>query len=148
MAGAGREATGRKPRGGCVRDRITRPQTPVGCAGKQGCTGHQHGISPCKGHLQGNSVALRPISPAGCSGRSLLVPRGGVCLPSRFSPTFCDPPGSSVHGILQASVLEWVAISSSRRSSQASNPHLLPLLYCHVGSLTLMPPGKPWWRGA
>ena len=38
-------------------------------------------------------------------------------------PTLCDPmdcslPGSSVHGILQASVLEWVAISFSRGSSQ------------------------------
>ena len=36
--------------------------------------------------------------------------------------TLCDPmdyspPGSSVHGILQARVLEWVAISSSRGSS-------------------------------
>ena len=30
----------------------------------------------------------------------------------------CSPPGSSVHGILQAKVLEWVAISSSRGSSQ------------------------------
>ena len=30
----------------------------------------------------------------------------------------CSPPGSSVHGIFQASVLEWVAISFSRRSSQ------------------------------
>ena len=34
----------------------------------------------------------------------------------------CDPmnyslPGSSVHGILQARILEWVAISSSRGSS-------------------------------
>ena len=28
-----------------------------------------------------------------------------------------SPPGSSVHGIFQASVLEWVAIFSSRRSS-------------------------------
>ena len=36
-------------------------------------------------------MALRPISPAGCSGRSLLVPRGGACLPSGFSPTLCDP---------------------------------------------------------
>ena len=26
----------------------------------------------------------------------------------------CSPPGSSVHGILQARILEWVAISSSR----------------------------------
>ena len=36
-------------------------------------------------------------------------------------PTLCDlmdcsPPGSSVHGILQARILEWVAISSSRDS--------------------------------
>ena len=37
--------------------------------------------------------------------------------------TFCDsmdcsPPGSSVHGILQARILEWVAIPFSRGSSQ------------------------------
>ena len=30
----------------------------------------------------------------------------------------CSPPGSSVHGILQAGILEWVAMSSSRGSSQ------------------------------
>ena len=30
----------------------------------------------------------------------------------------CSPPGSSVHGISQAKILEWVAISSSRGSSQ------------------------------
>ena len=34
-------------------------------------------------------------------------------------PTLCDPvdcslPGSSLHGILQARILEWVAISFSR----------------------------------
>ena len=38
-------------------------------------------------------------------------------------PTLCDPmdcslPGSSVHGILQARIMEWVAIPFSRRSSQ------------------------------
>ena len=38
-------------------------------------------------------------------------------------PTLCDPmncslPGSSIHGILQARVLEWVAISFSRGSSR------------------------------
>ena len=32
-------------------------------------------------------------------------------------PMDCSPPGSSVHGILQARILEWVAISSSRGSS-------------------------------
>ena len=32
-------------------------------------------------------------------------------------PMDCSPPGSSVHGISQARVLEWVAISFSRGSS-------------------------------
>ena len=34
------------------------------------------------------------------------------------NPMDCSPPGSSVQGILQARILEWVAISSSRASSQ------------------------------
>ena len=33
-------------------------------------------------------------------------------------PLDCSPPGSSVHGILQARILEWAAISFSRGSSQ------------------------------
>ena len=38
---------------------------------------------------------------------------------AQSSPTLCDPidcspPGSSVHGILQARILEWIAMSSSR----------------------------------
>ena len=33
-------------------------------------------------------------------------------------PVDCSPPGSSVHGIFQVRVLEWVAISFSRGSSQ------------------------------
>ena len=44
-------------------------------------------------------------------------------LVARLCPTFCDPMdysprGPSVHGILQARILEWVAISFSRGSSQ------------------------------
>ena len=34
----------------------------------------------------------------------------------------CSPPSSSVHGILQARILEWLAISFSRGSSQPRNP--------------------------
>ena len=33
------------------------------------------------------------------------------------NPMDCSPPGSSVHGILQARILEWVAMPSSRGSS-------------------------------
>ena len=34
------------------------------------------------------------------------------------NPTDCSPTGSSIHGILQATILEWVAMPSSRGSSQ------------------------------
>ena len=42
-------------------------------------------------------------------------------------PTLCDPmdcslPGSSVHGIFQTRVLEWVAISFSKGSSLPRDP--------------------------
>jgi len=40
-----------------------------------------------------------------------------LCL-TLCNPMDCSPPGSSVHGILQASILEWVEISFSRGSSQ------------------------------
>ena len=36
--------------------------------------------------------------------------------PTLCDPMECNPPGSSVHGILQSRILEWVAISFSRRS--------------------------------
>ena len=39
------------------------------------------------------------------------------CL-SLCDPMDCSPPGSSVHGILQARILEWVAVSLSRGSSE------------------------------
>ena len=45
-----------------------------------------------------------------------------VCAHTQWCPTLCDPmdcslPGSSVYGILQARILEWVAIPFSRGSS-------------------------------
>ena len=54
-----------------------------------------------------------------CSGHSGAV----LCLVAQLYLTLCNPmdsspPGSSVHGILQAKMLEWVAIPSSRGSSQ------------------------------
>ena len=71
-----------------------------------------------------------------------------ACMLSRFShvqlcdPMKCSPPGSSVHGILQARILEWVAISFSRGSSLCRDP-LLSLPRWQAGSLPLVPPGKP-----
>ena len=60
-------------------------------------------------------------------------------------PMDCSLPGFSVHGILQARILEWVAMYTSRGSSQQeSNPYLLCLLHRQEGSLPLAPPGKPF----
>ena len=38
--------------------------------------------------------------------------------PTLFDPLDCSPPGSSVHGMLQARILEWVVMPSSKGSSQ------------------------------
>ena len=47
---------------------------------------------------------------------NLIIFHARSC-PTLCNPLGCNPPGSSVHGISQARILEWVAISSSRGSS-------------------------------
>ena len=42
-------------------------------------------------------------------------------------------------GVLQARILEWVVMPSSRGSSQGSNPCLLPLLHCRQTAITAEP---------
>ena len=42
--------------------------------------------------------------------------------PTLCDPVDCNPPGSSVHGILQARMLEWVGVPSSRGSHKAPSP--------------------------
>ena len=61
------------------------------------------------------------------------------------NPLDCSPTGSSVLGTFQTRILEWVAISYSRRSllTQGLNPCLLCLLHCRQ-ILTAGPPRKPW----
>ena len=56
------------------------------------------------------------------SGGSWSIKKVVCVLVAKLCLTLCDPmdcslPGSSVHGILQASILGWVAIPSSRGSS-------------------------------
>ena len=75
-----------------------------------------------------------------------------VCSAAQPCPTLCDPmdysrPRSSVYGIPQARILEWVTISFLRGSSpqgifptQGSYPYLL---HWQAGSLPVAPPGKP-----
>ena len=74
---------------------------------------------------------------------------GDVCLATKLCPTLChsmdcSPPGSSVHGISQARILEWVAISSFRGSSQPRNwTHMSGGSCLSRQILYPEPPGKP-----
>ena len=64
--------------------------------------------------------------------------------PTLRDPMDCSPPGSSVHGILQARILEWVAMPFSR---DLPNPGIEPVsLVCpalQADSLPLVPSGRP-----
>ena len=53
---------------------------------------------------------------------SVLHARSLQSCPLFCNPMDCRPPGSSVHGILQAISLEWAAMPSSRGSSQPRDP--------------------------
>ena len=62
------------------------------------------------------------------------------------NPIDCSSPGSSVHGVSQVRLLEWVAISSSRGSSWPRDWTCISHISCIAGFFTNEPPGKPWFR--
>ena len=74
---------------------------------------------------------VRPLFLASCC---VLTRQKKKVSVSRFViPTLCDlidcsPPGSSVHGILQARIQKWVAISFSRGSSGPRDHTLVPCI--------------------
>jgi len=66
-----------------------------------------------------------------------------ICLPLLFIKNLmdCSLPGSSVHGILQASIQEWVVIPFSRGEEDVPNPGIEPR--SPALQLSSEPPGKP-----
>ena len=64
-----------------------------------------------------------------------------VC-PTLCNPMDCSLPGSSVHGISQAKILEWVAVSFSRGSSEPRDWTPFPALA--GGFFTTEPSGKAY----
>ena len=66
---------------------------------------------------------------------------------SNSDPMDCSPPGSSVHGMFQARVMEWVAISCSR-PTQGLNLYLLCPLHWQADSLPLSHLGSPQLIGS
>ena len=73
-----------------------------------------------------------------------------VCLVAKlcltlYDLTDCSAPGSFVHGVLQAKILGWVAISFSRGSSRPrEQTKSLASPALAKGFVTTPPPGKPY----
>ena len=59
-------------------------------------------------------------------------------------PMDCSPPGSSVRGLSQARILEWVAISFSKGLSRPRDQTHVSLVFCTAGrSFSAELEGKP-----
>ena len=79
--------------------------------------------------------------------RNHLEVKGKV---TQLCSTLCDPmnyslPGSSVHGVFQIRILEWVAISFSKESFPPRDRTMSPEL--QADSLPSEPPGNPLYHG-
>ena len=77
-----------------------------------------------------------------------MLSRLVVTFPPQWCPTLCDPidhspPGSSVHGILQARILEWTAIPFSRESSQTRDRTQVSCTACRF--FTIWATGKSFF---
>ena len=93
------------------------------------------------GWMKVRQVSSRfPLSP-------LLMCMLMLC-PNLGDPMDCSPLGSSVHGMFQAIILEWLAISVSRGSSQPRDWTYVSFLSCIVRQILFhctiweAPPGK------
>ena len=86
------------------------------------------------------SLASTTIPGTRCSINARLVAQSCLTL---CNLNDCSLPGASVYGILQARILEWVATSSSKRSSQpriwtcvsyvSCTSRWVPFHWCHLG---------------
>ena len=90
------------------------------------------GALPTRSAKGGSKVELWERGPL--NGTVLVSKKEQKVVSDSCNPVDCSPPGSSVHGILQARILEWVAISFSRGTSQ---PTALAGRFC-----TTEPPGR------
>ena len=103
--------------------------------------------------IPGTVTPLAPLSMGffrqeNYSGFPFPSPKVSV-LASQLCPTLCypvdySPPGSSVHGILQAKILEWIPIPSSRGLSQ---PRDRTGVSCITGRFFTVWPTQKWkWK--
>ena len=114
--------------------RLLCPWNSTGKIPGVGCHFLLQGIFP----TQGSCIARQSLPPE--------PPGNPIAAAAKLHPTLCDPMdcsllGSSVHGILQARILESVAVPFSRGFSQPGLEPTSPTLL--VDSSLSEPPGKP-----
>ena len=74
----------------------------------------------------------------------MCLSSGAKLYPTLWDPMDCSPPGSSVHGISQARILQWVAISFSRDLPDSGIEPATPVSPVLAGGFfTAEPRGKP-----
>ena len=94
------------------------------------CNGHLWFAKYCFSWIDGWKICVR-----------CMLMNVQLCL-TLCDPMDCSPPGSPVHGIFQARILEWIAISSSRGSSWPRDQTCVScLLHWQANSLP-QSPGK------
>ena len=100
--------------------------------------------------LRRNGVALIVNKGVLRGGKEIsLLGRVSRCMNAQLYLTLCDPvdcspPDSSVHGILQARILEWIAIPVSRGSLWLKNQTCISCLSCTGKSATALERATKW----
>ena len=94
-------------------------------------------------HSEGQEALLRMLRETASSPGVRAYSVAQSC-PTLCDPLDCSPPGSSGHGISQAGILEWVAISCSRGSSRPRDQTHVSCVFCIAdGFFTSEASGKP-----
>ena len=77
--------------------------------------------NPCQTR-EPRAPPLSTVSKKGCTRAMSLL--------TLYHPMGCSPPGSSVHGILQATILGWIAVPSCRGSSRTRDQTCVSYVFC------------------
>ena len=84
----------------------------------------------CLQHITSPSKPESSLSWDARCGKQVVCAKSLQSCPPLCDPMDCSPPGASVHGILQAKKLEWVAMPSSRRSSRPRDRNRVSYTSC------------------
>ena len=86
-----------------------------------------HGLYSLLGHKELDSTEWLSLS---LTFMITMCAKSLQSCPTLCHPMNCSPPGSSFHGVLQARVLEWVAVPSSRGSSPPRDQTCISYVSC------------------